>query len=228
MGQVTPADEGTAIQKKEEAGTASTASPASPSVCLLLIEPLASEDYIENFAEGDLPECYRSICCTDVSAFHGSWQLMLGGRSDSVEELLGALGIGMLKRKVMASYASVTDVQPVECQAGQSGTGACPTLQLTTHLPLKNTKQGVFCFDGNCGEVQDTDTGNWQTRCVWLNGRAIQKRWGSLGTMWDARCVFLSDPCKENTQEGPVMLFQWTFHPKGRDPIKCLRWLKKL
>lgn len=214
------------VSQKEEAGTASTASPASPDVSLLLIEPLTPEDYTENFAEGDLSECYRKTCCTNVSAFRGSWQLLLGGRSDSVEELLGALGIGVLKRKVMASYASVTDIQPItDCPMGGND---CPTLQLTTHLPLKNTKQGRFCFDGRCDEVQDSDTGHWETRCVWLNGRAIQKRWGPLGTMWDTRCVFLSDPCKDNTQEGPVMLFQWTFHPKDRAPIKCLRWLKKL
>lgn len=78
---------------------------------------------------------------------------MLGGRSDSVEELLSALGIGMLKRKVMASYASVTDVQPVGAPTDEGATSTYPTLQLITHLPLKNTKQGIFCFDGSCGEI---------------------------------------------------------------------------
>ncbi|OEH79938.1 hypothetical protein cyc_05782 [Cyclospora cayetanensis] len=196
--------------KKEDVETPVTMLPPSPGVCLLYIDPLSPEDYLENFAEGDLAESYRSICCTTPSAFRGSWQLLLGGRSDSVEELLAALGIGVLKRKVMASYASVTDVQPIEGSKTSSGdaSSSYPTFQLTTHLPLKNTKQGIFCFDGSCSELQDADTGAWETRCVWLNGRAIQKRWGPKGVMWDTRCVFSTDPFEANPLEGLIMLFQ--------------------
>lgn len=227
MANTTNDKEAADTQKKEEAETVSTGSAGSPRVCLLMIEPLSADDYSENFAEGDLPECYRRICCNSPSAFRGSWQLMLGGRSDNVEVLLAALKIGMLKRKVMASFASVTDVQPVDSTEASNGS-SCPILQLTTHLPLKNTKQGVFCFDGSCCDLQDADTGCWQTRCVWMNGRAMQKRWGPLGIMWDCRCVFAKDPCQENPQEGPIMLFKWTFQPTGKEPIKCMRWLKKL
>ncbi|KAL8427872.1 hypothetical protein Efla_006621 [Eimeria flavescens] len=220
MGLTTPAEEAAAAatiqQKSEGAETAATTSPASPGVCLVLTEPLSPQDYATNFAEGDIDERFRTICCRDVAAFRGSWQLLLGGRSDSVEQLLCALGISMLKRKVIASFASVTDVQLVECnqqqqqqqQTGSSSSICCPTLQLTTHLPLKNTKQGVFCFDGTCCDIQDSDTGKWETRCVWLHGRALQKRWNASGVMWDARCVFAEDPLESNKQRGAVMLFQ--------------------
>ncbi|KAL8442967.1 hypothetical protein Emed_007061 [Eimeria media] len=220
MGHSTVTEEAAATmsqQKSEGAETAATTSPASPSICLLLIDPLSPEDYLENFAEGDIDPCYRSICVRDPSAFKGSWQLMLGGRSDSVEELLCALGISTLKRKVIASFASVTDVQLVECspqqlqlqqqqqqqlQQQQGGEGetcigsnsnsssaaiCCPTLQLTTHLPLRNKKQGVFCFDGSCDRIDDSDTGQWTTRCVWLHGRAVQRRSNAEAVMWDTR-----------------------------------------
>lgn len=69
---------------------------------------------------------------------------MLGGRSDSVEEILCALGIGLLKRKVMVSYAGITDVQLM----GAEPPTEPPTMQITTHLPLKNTKQVTVTFDG--------------------------------------------------------------------------------
>ena len=146
---------------------------------LLLLRCIYIYIYIYLFcwcaAAGDVDECYRRLCCNNPAAFRGSWQLLLGGRSDSVEELLGALGISLLKRKVMATYASVTDVQILDeglnqqqkQQQQQQTEGAaeeaitttatnacCPTIQLTTHLPLKNTKQGTFCFDGSCTELQ--------------------------------------------------------------------------
>lgn len=54
-----------------------------------------------------------------------------------------------------------------------------------------------------------------------MNGRAIQKRWGPLGIMWDSRCVFASDPCKENPQEGPIMLFQVRRKKTQREVLKC-------
>ena len=38
----------------DEAETSATNSPASPGVCLLLISPLSTDDYIQNFAEGEL------------------------------------------------------------------------------------------------------------------------------------------------------------------------------
>lgn len=219
-------------KKMDETETASTVSPPSPQVCLLLISPLSPEDYIDNFADGDVDEHYRRICCTNLESFRGSWQLLLAGRSDSIETMFTALGIGILKRKLMATYASITDITPViddKCNSNNNdNNGVCPTIKLTTHLPLKQRKEGMFCFDGSCGELEDTDTGKWQTRCVWLNGRALQRRWGPLGVMWDTRCVFTVDPYKEGPQEGPIMLFQWTFHPHGKEPIRCHRWLKKV
>ncbi|KAL8273770.1 hypothetical protein Esti_002370 [Eimeria stiedai] len=239
-------------QKSEGAETAATASPASPGICLLLTDPLSPDDYLENFAEGDIDPCYRSICVRDPSAFKGSWQLLLGGRSDSVEELLCALGISTLKRKVIASFASVTDVQLLEChpqqqqqqQQQEGGEGdntcsnsnsnsssaaiCCPTLQLTTHLPLRNKKQGIFCFDGSCDKIEDSDTGPWKTRCVWLHGRAVQRRSNAEAVMWDTRCVFAQDPLSVNKQAGPIMLFQWSYKHKDKPLIKSLRWLRKL
>ncbi|PFH36121.1 hypothetical protein BESB_043130 [Besnoitia besnoiti] len=192
-----------------------------------LYGPLSVVQYTTSFQIGDIPEIWFDAVSREATAFRGSWQILLS-RSDSVDELMKALGISMLKRRVMATYSSITDMELIKNDEKY------PVIKITTHLPLNNVKQSVVAFDNTWAEQTDSDTGTWRTWSVWINGRAIQRREGPLGTMFDVRVIFPSDPLstdgKPNGQEasGPLMLFKWTFIPTGKQPITAMRWMKKL
>ncbi|KFG43256.1 putative transmembrane protein [Toxoplasma gondii FOU] len=189
--------------------------------------PLSLLEYTNSFQLGDIADVWFDSITREATAFRGSWQVLLN-RSDPVDELMKALGISMLKRRVMASYSSITDMELIKDDAKS------PVIKITTHLPLNNLKQSVVAFDNTWAEQKDSDTGTWRTWSVWINGRAIQRREGPLGTMFDVRAIFPSDPLSTESKiesqgvSGPLMLFKWTFIPTGKPPITSMRWMKKL
>ncbi|CBZ50485.1 conserved hypothetical protein [Neospora caninum Liverpool] len=188
--------------------------------------PLTHLEYTNSFQLGDIAEVWFDSISRQAAAFRGSWQVLLN-RSDPVDDLMKALGISMLKRRVMASYSSITDMELIKDDEKS------PVMKITTHLPLNNLKQSVVAFDNTWAEQKDSDTGTWRTWSVWINGRAIQRREGPLGTMFDVRAIFPSDPLATETKagqevSGPLMLFKWTYIPTGKQPITSMRWMKKL
>ncbi|PHJ22385.1 transmembrane protein [Cystoisospora suis] len=196
-------------------------------IVLSVYGPLSEMQYNSFFRLGDIPEVWFDSIAKVATAFRGSWQILLN-RSDPVDELMKALGFSMIKRRVMATYSSITDMELIKNDEKS------PVIKITTHLPLNNLKQSVVSFDNTWAEQKDSDTGTWRTWSVWMDGRAIQRRESSLGTMFDVRVIFPSDPLStdskttEQAVSGPLMLFKWTFIPTGKQPITAMRWMKKL
>lgn len=103
---------------------------------------------------GDIPEVWFDSIAKEATAFRGSWQILLN-RSDPVDELMKALGFSMIKRRVMATYSSITDMELIKNDEKS------PVIKITTHLPLNNLKQSVVSFDNTWAEQKVNGGRRW-------------------------------------------------------------------
>eukprot|EP00922_Rhytidocystis_sp_ex-Travisia-forbesii_P037979 GHVS01056548.1.p1 GENE.GHVS01056548.1~~GHVS01056548.1.p1 ORF type:complete len:615 (-),score=130.43 GHVS01056548.1:385-2229(-) len=179
--------------------------------------PMAKEMYTTDFIQGDISDSLWDQCLTDPNEMQGSWQVQLG-QSDSISPILAELGFGMMKRSVVAAYPSIVKMSVLSSDPVHQ-----PTVHMVTHLPMGITKQATIEFNGEEVNQPDGDTGAWQTVPYFVRGRAMQRRVNPKGVMFDVRCAFPADPA--GVIPGKVMLFQWTFIPKGKAALVARRWL---
>eukprot|EP00922_Rhytidocystis_sp_ex-Travisia-forbesii_P018891 GHVS01028048.1.p1 GENE.GHVS01028048.1~~GHVS01028048.1.p1 ORF type:complete len:344 (+),score=40.12 GHVS01028048.1:101-1132(+) len=182
--------------------------------------PMSEKLYKKNFARGDISKSLWDKCLTDPKDLAGTWQIDVG-RSDSPNALLAALGISRRARRVVSTYPSTVIMSLRSRKPAHQ-----PTMNIVTYLPMGVTKQVTVKFNGKRVTQQDSNTGPWKTVPYFVNGRAMQRRVSPRGVMYDVRCALPSDPA--GRIRGNVMLFKWTFVPKGRGPIVAHRWMRKL
>eukprot|EP00922_Rhytidocystis_sp_ex-Travisia-forbesii_P056541 GHVS01083682.1.p1 GENE.GHVS01083682.1~~GHVS01083682.1.p1 ORF type:complete len:600 (-),score=92.99 GHVS01083682.1:429-2228(-) len=192
-----------------------TDAPVSP---LSLFWPIDEAVYRMDFTAGDISESLWDQCITDPRGMQGSWQVQLA-RSDSISPILEGLGVGRMKRSIVAAYPSVVKMSVLSSEPSHQ-----PTIHMVTHLPMGITKQATIDFNGEEVTQADGDTGAWQTVPYFVRGRAMQRRVNAKGVMFDVRCALPSDPA--GVIPGKVMLFQWTFIPHGKAPLVARRWLQ--
>eukprot|EP00922_Rhytidocystis_sp_ex-Travisia-forbesii_P056543 GHVS01083685.1.p1 GENE.GHVS01083685.1~~GHVS01083685.1.p1 ORF type:complete len:625 (-),score=108.12 GHVS01083685.1:451-2325(-) len=185
---------------------------------LSLFWPMDEALYRMDFTAGDISESLWDQCITDPRGMQGSWQVQLA-RSDSISPILEGLGVGRMKRSIVAAYPSVVKMSVLSSEPSHQ-----PTIHMVTHLPMGITKQATIDFNGEEVTQADGDTGAWQTVPYFVRGRAMQRRVNSRGVMFDVRCALPSDPA--GVIPGKVMLFQWTFIPHGKAPLVARRWLQ--
>lgn len=173
------------------------------------------------FRDGDIPAQYLSLVVGDVNAFVGTWEQMKDV-SVSTETLLSELGIGFIKRKAIGAVNLKTEIQVRSIDSKGN-----PVLYYKTHYALGVTKETSFPTDGSIVNQPDPDTCDWKTLGVFCNGRLIQKRTGSKGTMYDARCILQKHPTGAS-KEAPIMCFVWTFiDTKGKKTV-AEQYMKKI
>eukprot|EP00922_Rhytidocystis_sp_ex-Travisia-forbesii_P054598 GHVS01080906.1.p1 GENE.GHVS01080906.1~~GHVS01080906.1.p1 ORF type:complete len:659 (+),score=118.53 GHVS01080906.1:480-2456(+) len=180
--------------------------------------PMTEEMYRTDFGQGDISEDLWEQCLTDPTQMQGSWQVQLN-RSDSISPILAELGLGRMKRTIVAAYPSIVKMNVLSHDPAHQ-----PKIHIVTQLPMGITKQATIEFNGQSVTQPDSDTGAWETLPYYVNGRAMQRRVNARGVMFDVRCAFPSDPA--GVIPGKVMLFQWTFIPNGKPPLVSRRWLQ--
>eukprot|EP00922_Rhytidocystis_sp_ex-Travisia-forbesii_P049089 GHVS01073084.1.p1 GENE.GHVS01073084.1~~GHVS01073084.1.p1 ORF type:complete len:591 (+),score=133.74 GHVS01073084.1:567-2339(+) len=180
--------------------------------------PLDEGTYQTDFVAGDISENLRDQCLTDPMELQGNWQVQLS-QSDSISPILAELGFGRMKRTIVAAYPSIVKMSVLSTEPSHQ-----PKIHMVTHLPMGITKQATIEFNGNEVTQPDSDTGAWTTVPYYVNGRAMQRRVNPKGVMFDVRCTFAADPA--GVIPGKVMLFQWTFIPRGKAAVVSRRWLQ--
>lgn len=177
---------------------------------------------MSQFKEGDFCKKYLgSNQLTDMKDLEGTWE-DLKKISQSIDPILAASGVGFFKRKATAVATLRTEIKLKSVDSKGN-----PCYYFKTYYPLGITKDCNAVADGSISDLPDPDTCHWKAQTVWCNGRLIQKRSGSNGTMYDSRIVLKSHP-DGGSSEHPIMLFLWTMiDSKGqRHQAHC--WMKKI
>lgn len=215
---------------------------------------ITQEEYINNFAIGDIPCKYWDRISKNAADLDGKWQIITK-KSDSIDGIMKALGYNAFKRQLMAFYPTIVDIN---VNFNNENNNSYPVIDITTHFPLSYVKKGTIEFNCKYNTLQDNELGEWRTASCFIEGRAIQRREGEKGLMLDTRVVFFSslkeieesdkeksstDEEKENIKDDKkkkvkdatndkgeiIQLFRWTYIPYNTSiPIISNRWLKKI
>lgn len=155
-----------------------------------------------------------------IESFFGTWELMCS-RSDCVDDLLKALGVGVLKRRFLKSSAPQTEITPYHTEVG-------PCVLLRTYFKLGFAKDSCVVLGGGSFVIMDDDTScEWVCHTGFDNGVLVQLRTSETleARMADLRIVFKADPLGEIS--GPVCLFRWIAEIGGNSFFKN-RWMRKV
>lgn len=167
---------------------------------------------------GDIPNAWRPLVRnTPLSAFNGQWAIILD-RSDSMDNILTALGLPQFKRRIMENHKGKTTVV----------VRSPHLLYMENLLPGNSNVVGADVpLGGQAFSYQEKETGEWISRAYFVNGRLGQIRNSPKGTMYDVRAIFSSDPQGLYQGPGPLMLFRWTFAPSDYSDVYSVdRWLR--
>ena len=172
----------------------------------------------EELVPASLLEFKPSSTC--IEAFFGTWEVD-NARSDCVDDLLKALGVGILKRRFLKTSAPRTEITPVTSDIG-------PGVLLHTRFKLGVSKEACVALNGGTSKVIDDDTeAEWTCHTGFDQGLLLQLRHSKeLGAhMADIRVVYERDPLFG--RQGPVCLFRWIVCIGGEMFVKN-RWMVKV
>lgn len=171
------------------------------------------------FAKGDIDPQYRELVREmPLSSFEGTWEC-LASRSGSADHILLALGINYFKRNLFARHCTQYTVHLAP--DGRSFTAH-------TTLPWNRSISGTVLLGGTEFLNHEPETGDWNVKAYFIDGRVGQIRKNEDGVMYDVRAVLPRDPYGEFPDSRPVMVFQWTYIPNGEtQPYTVERWFIK-
>lgn len=171
------------------------------------------------FGPGDVPHEWKNLIHNNpLTSFNGRWEIIVY-RSDSLEEILAALGLPPFKRRIMENFQAQTDISVV----------GSDSVFMQNHLPANIVVGTTIPLGGQPFVYQENETGTWTSQASFVNGRIGQIRTSQKGTMYDVRAVFNRDPEGIYSGSEPLMLFRWTFIPAGTSRVyTCNRWLRHI
>lgn len=106
-----------------------------------------SSELISIYSEGDIAaEWVPGLVSHEIEMLQGVWEVM-PERSDTCDEIMSALNIGLIQRSALRRYRSRVDIQIVP-----EGSGKAPKVYIRTNLPMGFVKEGTVYTDGRSFE----------------------------------------------------------------------------
>eukprot|EP01068_Selenidium_serpulae_P013972 Selendium_serpulae@DN6032_c0_g1_i2.p1 len=176
---------------------------------------------IKEIGEWDLAPKLIEKSVKDLTAMTGVWEV-LRGRSECHDSIMAALGIPYFKRCVVKKANTSSVVFPLNNDEDR------PFVRMMSLLPMGRKKDGKIFVDGVPFDYEDGDTGSWSTRACVVDGRIVQRRvHKTLGTMFDVRATFETDPEEQLSVPGPYHCFKWGLVDKNGNTHVAHRWFRQ-
>lgn len=109
----------------------------------MVSEISSASELLSVYSDGDIPEKWVSLIEThELGMLQGTWEV-LPERSDPCDEIMAALGIGILKRSALGRFRSKVEIRVIPQNNNEAA-----KVHIVTNLPMGHKKEGVVPTDG--------------------------------------------------------------------------------